>query len=63
MWDIISSCWQQDASERPPMISVCERLKGTGVDGERTHTAGKDSGRHKISRYGPVPGLRASASG
>jgi hypothetical protein len=51
VWDIVSSCWHQDASARPPMSSVCERLKTILLDKESTPVASEDGGRKDSTRY------------
>jgi hypothetical protein len=51
VWDVVSSCWHQDASARPPMVSVCERLKRTLLDKESALVASEDGGRHDTSSH------------
>jgi hypothetical protein len=51
VWNLISSCWHQDASARPLMVSVRERLKRTLLDRESTLVASEQDGRHGRSSY------------
>jgi hypothetical protein len=54
VWDVISSCWQHDASTRPHMTGVCDLLKKTQLPEESRLGLSKQGGLQKAPKYESV---------